>query len=118
MASWAAYSFKYSPRPGTPALRLKDSVDAAVAGARLTRYQARQRERSLDWTRSHEGQVVEVLVEGPSRHDEGVIAGRTSSNLMVNFPGSESEVGTHVRVRVTRGFTHSARGERADSAVA
>lgn len=106
-----SFSFKYSPRPGTPALRLKEGFDPAESGARLTRYQARQRELSLAWTRSHEGACVDVLVEGPSRHDEGVVAGRTSSNLMVNFPGSESLVGEIVRVRVTRGFTHSARGE-------
>jgi tRNA-2-methylthio-N6-dimethylallyladenosine synthase len=107
-----SFSFKYSPRPGTPALRLKEGHDDAVSGQRLQRLQARQRELSLAWTRSHEGHVVRVLVEGPSRHDEGVVAGRTSGNLMVNFPGSEELVGSFVDVRVTRGFTHSARGER------
>jgi tRNA-2-methylthio-N6-dimethylallyladenosine synthase len=112
----ASFSFKYSPRPGTPALRLKEGFDDAVSGARLTRLQARQRELSLAWTRSFEGDVVRVLVEGTSRHDEGVICGRTSSNLMVNFPGDEMEVGTWLDVRVTRGFTHSARGERIEPA--
>ncbi len=108
----ASFSFKYSPRPGTPALRLKEGFDDAISGERLTALQRRQRELSLAWTRSFEGQVVEVLVEGPSRHDAGVICGRTSSNLMVNFPGEPAEVGTWLQVRVTRGFTHSARGER------
>ncbi len=107
-----SFSFKYSPRPGTPALRLKDHLDDKVSGARLTRYQTRQRELSLAWTRGHEGKVVDVLVEGPSRHDEGVVAGRTGTNLMVNFPGSLELVGQTVPVRVTRGFTHTARGER------
>ena len=60
-----------------------------------------------------EGQVVDVLVEGTSRHDEGVICGRTSTFAMVNFPGSEDLVGQTVPVRVTRGFTHSCRGELA-----
>ncbi len=106
-----SYSFKYSPRPGTAATHRKDPVSDAVSGARLTRYQVRQRELSAAWTRSHEGQVVDVLVEGPSRHDEGVICGRTSSNLMVNFPGTLELLGTTVPVRVTRGFTHTARGE-------
>jgi len=106
-----SYSFKYSQRPGTPALRLKDPVEAAVASARLTEYQARQRELSLAWCRGHEGQDVELLVEGPSRHDEGVVCGRTSGNLMVNFPGTLDLVGETVNARVIRGFTHSARGE-------
>lgn len=106
-----SFSFKYSPRPGTASLRLKEGYDDAVSGDRLTRLQARQRELSLAWTRSHEGRTVRVLVEGPSRHDEGIIAGRTSGNLMVNFPGTVDAVGTFVDVQVTRGFTHSARGE-------
>ena len=58
-----------------------------------------------------EGTVQRVLVEGPSRHDEGVVCGRTSTFAMLNFPGSEALVGRLVDVRVHRGFTHSARGE-------
>jgi tRNA-2-methylthio-N6-dimethylallyladenosine synthase len=107
-----SFSFKYSPRPGTASLRLKEGYDDAVSGDRLTRLQARQRELSLAWTRSYEGRETQVLVEGPSRHDEGIIAGRTGTNLMVNFPGSVDEIGRLIDVRVTRGFTHSARGER------
>jgi len=110
-----SFSFKYSPRPGTPALHLIDrgqAVPPDVASARLTAWQAAQKARSQAWTRSHEGQVVRILVEGPSRHDEGVVCGRTSGNLMVNVPGDLSLVGSLVDVRVTRGFAHSARGER------
>lgn len=106
-----SFSFKYSQRPGTPALRLKDKVDPAVAQERLARYQARQRELSADWMRGLEGQVVNVLVEGPSRHDEGVVCGRTDTFAMINFPGTLDMVGTYQDVRVTRGFTHSCRGE-------
>jgi tRNA-2-methylthio-N6-dimethylallyladenosine synthase len=108
-----SFSFKYSPRPGTPALKMKWSVPDEVAGERLTRYQTRQRELSLQWHRSLEGQTVDVLVEGPSRHDEGVVCGRTSTHAMVNFPGDLSLVGQTLPVTVTRGFTHSCRGERA-----
>jgi tRNA-2-methylthio-N6-dimethylallyladenosine synthase len=109
----ASFSFKYSPRPGTPALKLlDDAVPEAVAGERLERWQTAQRARGLAWNRSHEGRVVEVLVEGPSRHDEGVVCGRTGGNLMVNFPGTLDLVGQLVQVKVTRGFTNSARGER------
>jgi len=54
-----------------------------------------------------------VIVEGPSRHDPGVVCGRTSSNIMVNFPGSETLVGRSVDVVITRAFTNSCRGELA-----
>ena len=111
-----SFSFKYSPRPGTPALRLKDSVPPEVAKARLLTYQDRQRELSKAWTVGHEGKTVRVLVEGPSKHDEGVVAGRTGTNLMVNFPGDLSLIGTYLDVRVVRGFTHTTRGERIGAA--
>lgn len=106
-----SFSFKYNPRPGTPALKLKDEVDPDVASARLTRWQDAQRDRSLKFHRSLEGTVVRALVEGASRHDDGVVAGRTSAFTMVNFPGSPELAGRFVDVRVTRGFTHSCRGE-------
>ena len=110
-----AFSFKFSPRPGTPALRLLDRDEAVppeVAQARLVRYQDRQRELSLAFNRALEGTVQRVLVEGPSRHDEGVICGRTSTFKMINFPGEPSQVGQHVDVRVLRAFTNSLRGEQ------
>ena len=106
-----AFSFKYSPRPGTPALRLKDDVDPVVAQARLVRLQAALRDRSVAWHREHEGRTQRVLVEGWSRHDAGVVCGRTSANAMINFPGGLELAGQWVDVRVTRGFTHSCRGE-------
>jgi tRNA-2-methylthio-N6-dimethylallyladenosine synthase len=107
-----SFSFKYSARPGTPALRLPEHMDEDEKGARLIRLQDRQRELSLQWYRAMEGKELgDVLVEGASRHDAGVICGRTSGNAMLNFPGDVALVGQTVRVRVTRGFTHSARGE-------
>lgn len=106
-----SFSFKYSPRPGTPALRIRNAVPNTVAADRLQRYQDRQRERSAAWYRDMQGTVQRILVEGPSRHDEGVVCGRTSSFAMLNMPGSLDLVGQLVDVRVTRGFTHSARAE-------
>ena len=106
-----SFSFKYSPRPGTPALRLKDAVPKDVASDRLTRFQARQRELSEAYHRTYEGRTVHVLVEGQSRYDEGVVCGRTSTNVIVNFPGAKAMIGTLMHVNVTRGFVHSCRGE-------
>ena len=107
-----SFSFKYSPRPGTPALKLlKDEVPPEVAQARLVRLQARQRELALQANQEMVGEQHRVLVEGPSRHDEGVICGRTSTFKMINFPGSLQLVGQTVPVEVIRGFTNSLRGE-------
>jgi len=110
----SSYSFKYSQRPGTPALRLVDRtpVDPAVAGARLTRLQHLQRQIGVEEHRRLEGQSFDVLVEGPSRHDKGVVCGRTSAYKMVNFPGNLDLVGKTVPVTITRGFANTLRGER------
>ncbi|MAY79204.1 MAG: tRNA (N6-isopentenyl adenosine(37)-C2)-methylthiotransferase MiaB [Deltaproteobacteria bacterium] len=108
----SSFSFKYSQRPGTSALRLlKDEVAPDVAQARLVRLQQRQREISIAAHESLSGQTMDVLVEGPSRYDEGVVCGRTSTFKMINFPGTLDLVGKTVPVSVIRGFTNSLRGE-------
>jgi tRNA-2-methylthio-N6-dimethylallyladenosine synthase len=111
----SAFSFCFSPRPGTPALRLLErdqEVPMAVSKQRLSVYQARQRTISLALNRAMEGEVHSVLVEGPSRHDEGVVCGRTGTFKTVNFPGSTELVGKTVPVQLTRAFTNSFRGEQ------
>jgi len=108
-----SFSFKYSPRPNTPALRLdQDAVAPELASERLARFQERQRALQLESNREMEGDVLDVLVEGPSKWDENVICGRTSSFKMVNFPGKRDLVGSVVPVRILKGFSNSLRGEQ------
>ena len=108
-----SFSFKYSPRPGTPALRLLDeAVPDGVAQSRLEIFQARQREIQIEEHARLVGQTLRVLVEGPSAHDEGVICGRTSTFKMVNFPGDPGSAGTWQDVHVLRAFANTLRGER------
>jgi tRNA-2-methylthio-N6-dimethylallyladenosine synthase len=110
----ASYSFRYSPRPGTAALRLlEDAVPPEVASARLDRFQRRQREIALEEHRALVDRTVPVLVDGPSAHDEGVVCGRTSTFKTVNFPGDASLAGRWVPVTITRAFANTLRGERA-----
>ncbi|MCP4809037.1 MAG: tRNA (N6-isopentenyl adenosine(37)-C2)-methylthiotransferase MiaB [Proteobacteria bacterium] len=109
-----SFSFKYSPRPGTPALRLSDEpVLDRVAGERLKVFQKRQQELTLVSNKRDEGRVFDVLVEGPSRWDDDVMCGRTGTFKMVNFPGTADLIGTTVAVEITRGFTNTLRGELA-----
>ncbi|MCB9759776.1 MAG: tRNA (N6-isopentenyl adenosine(37)-C2)-methylthiotransferase MiaB [Alphaproteobacteria bacterium] len=111
-----AFSFKYSPRPGTPALRMKDTpVPEPVKKERLARYQKRQQELQLASNRALEGRTVDVLVEGPSKWDPAVMCGRTSTFKTLNFPGGTELTGQTVPVQVLRGFTNSLRGERLDA---
>ncbi|MGH7967347.1 MAG: MiaB/RimO family radical SAM methylthiotransferase, partial [Limisphaerales bacterium] len=105
------FSFKYSPRPGTPAGHLEDSVPDEEKGRRLAVLQTRQRDIQIQRNQDCVGKQYEVLVEGfhPSL---GQAVGRTTSNKIVNFPGEPSWAGQYMTVRVTASGPNSLVGER------
>ncbi|MCK9385540.1 MAG: tRNA (N6-isopentenyl adenosine(37)-C2)-methylthiotransferase MiaB [Nevskia sp.] len=107
----AAYSFVYSPRPGTPAANLRDGVPAEVKQARLDRLQARVREIGDEYATSLIGSTQRVLVEGPSRRGNGQLTGKTPCNRSINFDGEARLIGQFVDLRVTHSLTNSLRGE-------
>jgi len=109
------FSFKYSPRPNTPALQYADSIPDAEKSRRLQILQEHQREIQRASYRRHVGQVLEVMVEGknPAR---GQLIGRTSQNKTLNFVLNghpEPQTGDYVLVRVTQSFPNSLLGELA-----
>lgn len=105
-----AFSFTYSPRPGTPAAGLPDAVPEEVKKARLARLQARILEFGQAFSRQLVGRVERVLVEGPSRKDPEELCGRVASNRVVNFPGPRRLIGQFVDVRITDALPNSLRG--------
>lgn len=106
-----AFSFKYSPRPNTPALALDGGVPDEETGRRLVVLQARQRKIQLARNQALVGQEFEVLVESDNPR-QGQWVGRTTSNRVVNFTGPAAELGGYVRVLVTRAGPNSLVGER------
>ncbi|MGQ0793191.1 MAG: tRNA (N6-isopentenyl adenosine(37)-C2)-methylthiotransferase MiaB [Deltaproteobacteria bacterium] len=106
-----AFSFKYSPRPGTPAADFEDSVPDEVSTRRLAELQEFQREITSRNNLGRVGAVEQVLVEGESRNDASWISGRTPHNRIVNFPGDLSIKGEVVSVKIIEGFRNSLRGE-------
>ncbi|MGC3963417.1 MAG: tRNA (N6-isopentenyl adenosine(37)-C2)-methylthiotransferase MiaB [Rhodocyclaceae bacterium] len=106
-----AFSFVYSPRPGTPAADLDDDTPQELKLARLARLQKRIEEQTQDVSRSMVGTVQRILVEGHSRKDENEFAGRTDNNRVVNFPGNARQIGHFINVRITEALPHSLRGE-------
>src|SRR5271166_236618 len=109
------FSFKYSPRPNTPALQYADSISDAEKSRRLQVLQEHQREIQRVNYRRHVGQVLEVMVEGknPAR---GQMNGRTSQNKTLNFvlkESAEPATGEYVPVLVTQAFPNSLLGEMA-----
>jgi tRNA-2-methylthio-N6-dimethylallyladenosine synthase len=107
------FSFKYSPRPNTPALQYIDSIPEAEKSRRLQVLQERQRELQRSSYQRHLGQILEVMVEGKNTL-RGQMIGRTSQNKTLNFVVNdepEPHIGDYVPVRVTQVFPNSLLGE-------
>ena len=105
-----AFSFNYSPRPGTPAANLRDTVPVEDKDRRLQLLQARIRTLDDAFKQSLVGSRQRVLVEKPARRGGGQVAGRTTHNRMVNFDGPEALIGQLVDVDITEATTNSLRG--------
>jgi tRNA-2-methylthio-N6-dimethylallyladenosine synthase len=95
-----AYTFKYSPRGGTPATRLPDAVPDALAGERLERLIATVRRVARRRNIALVGSVHEVLVERQAKRG-GLLQGRTRTNKVALFPGPDGWIGRYTRVRLT-----------------
>jgi tRNA-2-methylthio-N6-dimethylallyladenosine synthase len=108
------FSFKYSPRPNTLALkRMPDDVSEAEKTERIVALQALQRETQRELFEGYVGRVEPVLVDSTSRRRDWELSGRTSGNTVVNFPGDPRSVGTLVPVRITAANPNSLKGEPA-----
>jgi tRNA-2-methylthio-N6-dimethylallyladenosine synthase len=94
-----AYTFKYSPRDGTPAVRMKESLDEDVASERLARLIAAVRGQARSRNLGRVGTEHEVLVERPARR--GGMLGRTRTNALVLLPLTEADIGRYLTVRLT-----------------
>jgi tRNA-2-methylthio-N6-dimethylallyladenosine synthase len=106
------FAFKYSPRPGTPALKLGAAVDDAIASERLNRLFEIHEHDKHEHLDSYRGRVLPVLVEGPSKHDPTMLTGRTDDNWVVNFSGDPStRPGSMLGVRIEQAQHHTLRGE-------
>jgi tRNA-2-methylthio-N6-dimethylallyladenosine synthase len=106
------FSFKYSSRPNTLAeKRLADDVAEEVKTRRIMALQALQRDIQTTLNERMVGQVVAVLVDAASRRRATELSGRTSTNVVVNLPGSAEWIGRTVAVRVERAGPHSVWGE-------
>src|SRR5438876_2537980 len=106
------FAFKYSPRPGTPALKLGATVDDDVASERLTRLFELHERIKREQLEAYRCRVLDVLVEGPSKHDPAIFAGRTDDNHVVNFTASRAAApGSMLGVRIDAAQHHTLRGE-------
>ena len=109
----SAYTFVFSPRPGTEAAAMADRfVPAEVVAERFERLRVVVERSALAKHRARIGRVEEVLVEGPSKRDPSVLSGRTRQNKLVHFR-SEAPLpaGAFADLRVTAAAPHHLTGE-------
>jgi tRNA-2-methylthio-N6-dimethylallyladenosine synthase len=111
----SAFSFKYSPRPGTPAAGRDGQVPEHVMSARLHRLQALIDARQAAFNRSHEGALAEVLFERIGRRP-GQIVGRSPWLLPVQVVADRSLIGSIARVRIDGVGTNSLFGSLVEAA--
>ena len=96
-----AFMFAYSERPGTLAARnYPDDVPPEVKTRRLNEIIEHQNNKGLESYRRDIGKTLEVLVEGTSKRDPGMLCGRASSNKMCVFPAGNLKVGDYAKVVV------------------
>jgi len=112
----SAFSFMYSERPGTAALKLDGHLEEEVKLRRLNELIEVVSDMIEAGNVSRVGMVEEVLVEGPDRTGEpGRLYGRSRGGRKVNFKGPKGNdaglVGRLVNVRITEGKKHSLVGD-------
>ena len=110
----SAYTFVFSPRPGTEAAGMADRfVAPEVIAERFERLKIVLERSALARHQARIGRVEDVLIEGPSKKDPAIATGRTRQNKLVHFPveGPVPAAGTFADVRVTGSAAHFLRGE-------
>lgn len=110
----SAFTFVYSKRAGTPAARMEDPVSLEEKKERLQRLNDALSQISRGINDKLQDTVVEVLVEGPSKTNEAMLSGRTTTNKTVIFAGDPSLVGKFVNVTITEAQTWVLKGTLAE----
>jgi tRNA-2-methylthio-N6-dimethylallyladenosine synthase len=107
-----AYSFKYSPRPGTPAAALTNQVAETVKSERLAQLQELLNQQQRDFNAACAGRTMPVLLDRIGRH-AGQLVGRSPFMQSVHLTAQESLLGQICRVEILDGSENSLAGQLA-----
>lgn len=105
----SSYSFKYSPRPGTPGAERDDQIDEEVKRERLALLQALLEEQRQAFNAAAVGRTIDVLFEKPGRH-EGQIAGKSPHMQAVHANGAAEMIGRVAPVQISAAGSNSLAG--------
>ena len=107
----AAYTFIYSPRPGTRAANMPDDTPMEEKSRRIQQLIDHQQRITTELCTRQIGRIESVLVEEVSARDAQCVGGKTERGHMVNFAGDPSLIGRIVPVKITSAGKNTLRGE-------
>ena len=110
----AAFTFIFSPREGTPAAKMEDTIDMETKHRRLEELISHINVDALKRNETYVGKVVKVLVEGVSKRNDNILTGYSESQKLVNFKGNPEHIGKIVNVLITKAKTFTIEGEEVE----
>src|SRR5436190_346499 len=112
----AAYIFKYSPRPGTPAFEMEDDISHEEKKRRFSHLDDVQRRIQSENLERYVGRELSVLVEEPAVKSDTGFSGHSTCHRVVNFRGEKQLLGKIVNVKINEVKSNSLYGEVAAAA--
>lgn len=107
----ALFTFIYSPREGTPAAKMADPVSRKEKGEWFKELTDLQETISAKNMQKTKGQTFRVFVHGKGKLQDNYVASRNDGNLIIEFEGDESLIGTFQNVKITEPLTYVLKGE-------
>ena len=107
-----AFTFIYSPREGTPAAKIKDSIPLSTKEERLHELNELINDYSLKHNQEYLGKIVEVLVLGPSEKGKDKVYGYTKTMKLVNIENAKEDIGKLINVEITDAKSFSLDGKK------
>ena len=105
------FSFKYSPRPFTKAIKYKPVVPEQVKSRRLAQLQKKHERLAFSLTRKYKGSVLNVLVEKKDPKT-GFFMGRSTQNKLVYFKGDKQDIGECIPIKINKAYISTFYGEK------
>ena len=94
------YMFIYSRRVGTPADKMENQVPENIKHKRFDKLKELYDSSVTENNKKYIGTIQNILVEGKSRYNENILSGRTDSNKVVNFEGTDYLIGKFIDIEI------------------
>ena len=108
------FSFIFSPREGTKAAKMENTITEEEKNDRMARLLALQKEIALEKNLPYQDKVVRILAEDNAREGEGNYIGRTAGGKLVRFTDKKSRIGEFISVKITKATPFDLFGEAVD----